>query len=95
MLEHLLRQEVWLARVATVQTQLRLNDTQEITMEEAPANAARINLILVHKVLCDCHGSRHDVLLVLEESHRSLQVNSNEPIATGVRPMTVQAHSYT
>jgi len=41
----------------------------------------RVNLILVHKVLRDCHGSRHNILLVLEESHRSLQVDSNEAIA--------------
>ncbi len=50
-------------------------------MGEAPANAARVNLILVHKILRDCHGSRHNILLVLEESHRSLQVNSNKAIA--------------
>ncbi len=92
MLGHFLCQEVWLLRAATVQMQLRLNDTQEIAMEDAPANAARINLILVHEVLRDCHGSRHDILLVLEESHRSLHQNSSKALPTRVRLMTVQAH---
>ncbi len=82
MLGHLLCQEVWRLRAATAQMQLLLNDMQEMTMEEAPANTARVNLILVHKILRDCHGSRHDILLVLEESHRSLQVNSNKASAT-------------
>lgn len=81
MLGHLLCHEVWLLRAATAQMQLRLNDMQKITVEEAPANAAWVNLILVHEVLRDCHGSRHNILLVLEERHRSLQVDSNEAIA--------------
>lgn len=38
-----------------------------------PANAARVNVILVHQILHHCHSSRNYVFLIFVEGHAPLQ----------------------
>lgn len=52
-------------------------DSVQGARDSVPADAPRINLVLVQEILYHGHGSRNHIFLVIVEGHALLQQSSN------------------